>query len=486
MLFTNAPAATYATERDLDWFSEIEEIVKVARLMGMEFMPWQRQVIEVATEYKIIKPGDFKGDRFVGQRYYHYSEVVITVPRQSGKTKGVNPVFIHRLLTRPGTKSFMTAQTGSDAASRMQDLIDIINRSPIKKFFKPRLSNGSKGFTVPATGSTLRQFAPVEGAIHGESPYIVGIDEFWKFNKQQGENLIGGISPSQIALNRQGQVWYYSTRGTVESEYMNDLIDLARKGGEADRRMCYFEWSMNEELDPYAPESWETFHPALNNTIEAADIKAEIGKISASEFKRAYCNIITESAEPIILPEVWDTLRATPTPPKRENVTISFEVSPQLERAAVMATFFDKNQVLHTRVLHSAPGATWLESYLKKVWEEWQPLALAADDAGANRQLIDRLTASGIDVATINGKDFLTACSSFLVAARDDRTVRHCGSVAFSKAVAHAHVHYVGDSFKFSRSKSTAPISELIAAAVGAWAHTHQTPKETPFWETVH
>ena len=53
------------------YLSEGAEIAKVARLLGIELMPWQRHVVDIATEYRL--------DEF-GQRVYKYRNVVVTVP----------------------------------------------------------------------------------------------------------------------------------------------------------------------------------------------------------------------------------------------------------------------------------------------------------------------------------------------------------------------------------------------------------------------
>jgi hypothetical protein len=77
-------------------------IARIADALGKPPMPWQQLVYDVATEVD-------DDDRLV------YELVLITVPRQSGKTTLVGPVQLHRVMTNPGIRCFYTAQTGKDA-----------------------------------------------------------------------------------------------------------------------------------------------------------------------------------------------------------------------------------------------------------------------------------------------------------------------------------------------------------------------------------
>ena len=60
------------------------QVAEIARLLGTPFMPWQRQVADVALE--LLPDGSFA-----------YREVIVTVPRQQGKT---TMVLVARGLAR--------------------------------------------------------------------------------------------------------------------------------------------------------------------------------------------------------------------------------------------------------------------------------------------------------------------------------------------------------------------------------------------------
>lgn len=74
--------------------------------MGGPLMPWQKQVASVGMELDPRQPGAFR-----------YDVVVVSVPRQSGKSYLVRAVMADRILSYNNHEVVMTAQTGKDAKS---------------------------------------------------------------------------------------------------------------------------------------------------------------------------------------------------------------------------------------------------------------------------------------------------------------------------------------------------------------------------------
>lgn len=470
MTFEYAPAPRYAPARDLAWLSEGAEISRTANLLGFELMPWQQLVVDVATEYQIMRPGESEGDRHLGLRRYKYHTVIVTVPRQSGKTTLMTPVRVHRMMTRTGAKLFSTAQTGQDAGKRMRDMIGKVTTSPIAPLFKPRFSTGSEGLLCPGNGSSVTRFAPLPSSIHGETPLMVDYDEFWKYTKFLGDSLLGAARPAMITLAGLTQIWLVSTMGTAQSEFMNEWVERGRAGEEG---VAYFEWSMPDDLDPYEPSTWWQFHPALGNTISEDAIAGEAG-LPYGEFMRAYMNRRTESVNAIVTAEALRELEADwPEPPSWRDIAVGYEVAAGGTSAAVYGVWLDPAGNPQAHVIHSAPGTIWLAPLIKQI-HALGPLVIAADDGGETRAINDQLTRDGIEVYMTGARDFGTACIALLTAMRDDANFRYDGSDAFRLAVMHAVLRPSGDSWRFSRAHSTGPIAALIAVAVALWALNHR------------
>lgn len=485
--YPDTPEPKFYTRRNPAHSTDGPRIAKIACALGKPFMPWQRYVVDVANER----------DAF-GQ--YVYDIVLVTVPRQSGKTTLVGPVQLDRVIMNAGIKTFYTAQTGKDARSRFNDLVNLVNASPLAGVAKVRYSAGDEGVSFP-NGSSLKLFAPVAAALHGETPPLVTLDEIWEYDEALGDAMLeGAILPAQMTLAGRRQVWMISTAGTALSTFMRKWVERGRKGRPG---MAYFEWSLADGADPYDPAALEEFHPAIGHTVTAADLLALAGRdpqgrlvdeqaegMSHANWLRGFCNIWTEAADPIMPAEDWAALEAEPLAvPSRDAVTISYEVALDNASATVMATWRDLDGAWCIRTLHTAPGVIWLAPLVRQLVAEWRPAALTADDGGNTRRVTDDLErgdpAKGIgpvQVQTVKGRDFATACDVFLTAAIDERTIKHDGSRTLSDGIAHLAVVDRGDSRYFSRSRSTGSIAGPLAAAVGMWAHDHRdAPMPAPF-----
>ncbi|WP_146070239.1 terminase large subunit [Arthrobacter sp. GMC3] len=479
--FRHSPPPRHAPDRDHSYLTEGREVAKVARLMGITLMPWQRLVADIATEYQIVGPGESEDDLHLGHRHYKYSKVLITVPRQSGKTTLTGPLRLHRMMTRPEITSYSTAQTGKDAGKRMKDLHKILKKSPIDHLFQKHLSQGSEGLTCRANGSTLTRFAPGPAAIHGETPHWVDYDEIWKYTEELGDAMLGGVIPSMSTIKNDAQIWMLSTRGTLASVFMNKWVALGRAGKEPG--LAYFEWSMPDGLDPDEPATWWTFHPALGNTQTVATLTADMyGEgMTHAERMRGYMNVLTMAENPIIPVEDWKALYsiAPDGVPSRQDVVISYEVAPGNARSAVMASWRDAGGFPCSRVLHSAPGSIWLVEYVRRINRTWKPRAVAADDGGPTRRITDLLVnppnenIPKIEVFTTGMRDFGTACEAWLTSARDDKVFKPDNTTSFSNAVAHVVTKVTTGTERIDRDKSTGPVCEVIASAVGIWAYGH-------------
>jgi hypothetical protein len=119
------------------------KVAEVAAALGLELLPWQRQVADVALEH------------VRGQLVYR--DVVISVPRQSGKSTLVLTVIVHRLLSARCAAVY-GAQTRLAARQKLlDDLVPLIRRSSLSRLFETSRATGqeallARGGTAAAAG----------------------------------------------------------------------------------------------------------------------------------------------------------------------------------------------------------------------------------------------------------------------------------------------------------------------------------------------
>lgn len=455
----------YATPRDVSRKSDGPRVAKLAAILGKPGMPWQRDVWDVALER----------DAF-GQLVYEI--VIVTVPRQSGKTTLYGPVQLDRVMTMPRIKTFYTAQTGKDARSRFNDLVALVRASPLSEFVKFRYSAGDEAIAFP-NESALKIFAPVAAALHGETPPLVGLDEIWELTAELGHALVDdAIIPAQITLGGQRQLWLFSTFGTDESTFLWEYVDLGRESVEkpgTHPRVAYFEAGLPDDADPYDPRAIAAFHPAVGHTQTVSGLLAAAAGVSRATWLRAFCNVRTEVANPLFTKEHVAELEQLPEEvPSTRDVAISY--ADQGGRGVVMASWRDVDQRPTSRVLHSAPGSVWMHDLIAQLVEEWRPAAVGAFHGGATKRLTDKLEQTlGPDVITTIGPDELsTACMGWLTDV-DTNLFKHDGTRTIAEGTAHlvTRTYGTGQALTFDLKASTGTIAGPLASAVGVWLYDH-------------
>lgn len=463
----------YATPLDPSARSDGYRQALIADGMGKPFMEWQRYAACVAGERTAF--GNLR-----------YEIVIVTVPRQSGKTTLVGPVQIDTVISMPNVKTFYTAQTGKDARSRFTDLVNLVKASPMAGVVKFRYSAGDEGIIFP-NGSAVKIFAPTEQALHGETPPKVTLDEIWAYEEAFGDAMLeDAIIPAQMTLEGIRQVWMISTAGTALSTFMKKWVDrgraqvIAQEAGQAGPwpKIAYIEFGLPEGGDPYDLDTIAAFHPAVGYTVTAAGLLETSKTVSRAKWLRSFCNVWTEAVNPLVDLDEWDACEALPSDyvPSWSEVTISYEVALDNECAAVVASWRDPAGRPFVRIVHAAPGTAWLVDLLVDIWTKHRPRGpLVADDAGPNRLTTMRLRKRLKDddnklVRTTNARELAVASGSYLDDMRKNRLVQD-GSRTLRYNVANLAMKKFNDAERFSRSDSTAPIAGILAGAVGLFAY---------------
>jgi phage terminase large subunit-like protein len=196
--------------------------------LGRPLMPWQQYVANVSTE-RVPDPAACGACAGVWTQEAHvcpyaYQVIVVSVPRQSGKTVLIMVMLMVRCIMYANHQALYTAQTGKDARARWQDLVKLVTASPLRGQVRVKRSQGSERLEFP-NGSILGVFAPTMDSLHGYTPPTVVLDEAFVHSPDEGADLLAAIEPAQQTLADR-QLWLVSTRGTALSSWFHAWIDL--------------------------------------------------------------------------------------------------------------------------------------------------------------------------------------------------------------------------------------------------------------------
>jgi hypothetical protein len=430
--------------------------------MGKPLMPWQRHVADVALE--IDQDG-----RFV------YNLVLVTVPRQSGKTTLFGAVMDHRALTIERGRIYFTMQTQKDAVDWLTNehwplLAPFANACSLRRMA------GSENIKWIRSGGLVRPFPPNPTGLHGKVSDLVVIDEAWAFDFVRGQQLDQAIVPTQ-ATRANAQVWKVSTAGDATSLWWLGTVEAGRAAARAGRTsgIAYFEWACPDDLDPTDRESWPHFHPALGHTINEQSIQAALDMLGPDEFARAYGNRWVSSTQRVIPLAAWRNA-ADPDAPLPENgrLALGFDAAVDRTDGAIVAAWRDPDGIAHIEVADRRDGTGWITPRLVELRETWQPRAIGFDYAGPALDIADELGRAGLEAVPVKQKEYVAACASFLeLLIAEPPAIRIRPNAELDAAAGSAAMRTLGDAWAWSRRQSSVSISTLTAATVALWTWDH-------------
>lgn len=460
-------------------------VASVAESLGKPLMPWQRYVADVALE---VRPDGALA----------YNEVVLTVPRQSGKTTLLLPVFVHRSIAEfPGgnldvgpqrqTVAY-TAQTRNDARKKwIKEFIPLLEKSPFRRKFHKRLTNGSEGFDW-ANGSTFDLVATMEKSGHGDTLDLGIIDEAFA---QVDDRLEQAMEPA-TATRRAPQIWVVSTAGesALKSPFLWSKVEAGRASIEAgaESTTAYFEWSVGEDEDTNDIEVVASRHPAVGFTITAdtllrAKRKAERqGKPDG--FRRAYCNIWGSTETQGHLPiDDFDLCGGDLGVDAGSPVAFAVDVTPDRGRTSVLAVGFSGDRTVAELIADRA-GTDWVGQFMlerQRIQAECGPsLGVAIDAGSAAASIADDLETLGVPVTRMSTRDMCSAAGRLFDAVRDHRFAwRNVdGQAAMRVAAVGAVKRDVGESWLFARRAAVVNVCPIIGSSIGMWLLETTEPEE--------
>jgi hypothetical protein len=435
----------------------------VAEQLGQPLMPWQRLVADVGGEV----------DPLTGLPAYR--DVVVTVPRQSGKTTLILSWMIQRALGWGSAQKIVySAQTGNDARKKLvEDWVPILEprkaRIGVRRILKG-MGNESVEFR---NGSRAVLMASGDDAGHGKTVHFAVKDEFFADFDDRRDQALG---PAMITV-ADAQKLTASTAGTDASVPLNALVARGRAAvlsGETSG-IAYFEWSAPDDADPDDPEVWWSCMPALGLTMTEDAVRHERDVTFAGkpgEFRRAYLNIATKSDERVIPAAAWDLVNDPGHKIAGSPQVFAVDVNPERSTATIVAFGGDVLEVVDHR-----PGVGWLVDRVLELNEKWHPMwAADASPTSPTASLLTPIEAAGCKVEKVN----LSVASAALFDAVVDRKVSIRRHPALDDAVAGAAKRPAGDGWCWSRLRSTVDISPLVAVTLARWAALATVPVPTP------
>lgn len=452
-------------------------------------MPWQQHVADVALEL----------DPVTGRLWY--DEVVLTVPRQSGKTTLLLPKFVWRAEAAHllGGRQVMlyAAQTLKDAIEKFDDdyVEDLAAARIMRGRYRVTNHQGRKRIRFQS-GSLLVPVATGKASGHGKSIDDGTLDEAFA---QPDARVEDAWKPAMIT-RAQSQMWITSTAGKnrLESPYLWSKVARGRKACEQPdpvSRFCYFEWSADPHADPQSPATWWSCMPALGFTQTEAAIRSRLEAALADEegdgilgFTRPYLNRFDDAAAD---DEGWRVLERvqwlgrdddehgcldrTSRRAADARPTLAVDVRPDRSRTAVAMAGLREDGLPMGLVTRYGEGTSWVAKYVADTVREKGVYAVVWDTVGPANSLKTDIAeqlggTSDVLLHGMNTTEVTDACQQMYDAVVTEQ-FRHVGQKEVDDAVKGlAKRELGGGRFAWDRATSDVDISPFVAMTDAAWA----------------
>ena len=413
-------------------------------------MPWQQMVADVGFEI----------DSETGLPAYR--EVIVTMPRQNGKTSLLLAAEVERALLWDVPQHIIyTAQTGADARKKLlDDQFPVLQKC---KFIDKRISryhraSGSEGIYFE-NHSRLQLAASSEKSGHGPTVDLAVLDEVWADEDNRREQSLVPMMNTRPAA----QTLVVSTQGTDRSLFLNRKTERGRIAVEEGKGSgtAYFEYSIPLDEDISDPEVWWKYMPALGWTIPETSVQHSHDTMDEAEFRRAYCNQPTKTVQDRIIPQdVWEMVQGSVGADEWGRVTFGVDILPDRSAAAITA-----GDGQHVAVIEHRPGTGWIVDRMKELVGKWNNQGVVIDGGGPAVSIADELESQGVRVDRLSTPDLAAACARMYDDIAGAR-VTFEPSEAMDAALSGLQKRAMGDRFIWARQMSATDITPFVAATL--------------------
>lgn len=464
------PAYLWIPPRVGSYGDEAVDLVRVARPPEMAPDEEQCQAIDAMLSYG-------PGGRWVAL------EAAILESRQNGKTDEVLlPVTLFDLYLLPPDRIVWTAHLFRTARDSFDAFCACVAYSPelSRRTKKISYSHGEEYIETTA-GAKLEFLARERGGGRGLGGKRVVFDEALILSA----SAMGALLPV-LSARDDPQVNYGSSAAKRDSTQLHSIVRRGRKGG--DPSLIYIEyraagsWSRppcSRGIDcPHVVGTdgcalddearWlQANHAMRHNRITVEYVRAERRALPPLEFGRERLGWEEEAEDEstVIDLETWARW-FDPQTTAQGVVSLSLDVHPDLQWAAIGETGRRADGLRHWKVLVHGPGMGWLLEQAIRV-NQRKNCGWSVDPSSPAGALIPELENAGLVVHRVKAQEAAQACTSMLAAAVDG-TGRHGGDLddALTQAWKDAATIPAGDSVRFGRKKSSGDITPLMVVTL--------------------
>lgn len=405
---------------------------------------------------------------------YAADTIVISIPRQVGKTYLIGCIIFALCLMKPGLKVIWTAQVKDTALETFEQFYDMSQRPKVKPHIAKTPQGKGDEAIVFNNGSKIEFGARDSGFGRGRTDVdVLVFDEGQHLSLQALENM---GAAQNVADNPLCFVMGTPPRPQDKGEFFL-LMRQEALDGESDGTL-YIEMSADRDADPMDRAQWRKANPSFPlRTSERAMLRLRKKLKNDDSWRREALGIWDETAHRrVVTATLWDSL-VDPGPSDGTKPT-GFAVDMSHARQISISACWIEGDRAHCEEVWAGvdehAALTWVRA------RAGLRIPIAIDNLSPAASLAPALRARGCRVNTTTAPDMARACGLWL-GKTTAKTLSHAGQKPVDDALAGGRKRAIGTAggWGWDRADETVDISPIVSLTLALFAAMTVKPKRT-------
>lgn len=437
--------------------------------MGVRFDEWQRGVGQVAF-----------GKRKDGKYAASVGGVVLSIPRQVGKTFFVGMVAIAMCVLFPNTTVLWTAHRTRTATKTFTTMQGYVRRKRIAPHLAPTRTEGIRTGSGEQeiqfrNGSIIMFGARADGFGRGFDKVDVEVfDEAQIIEEKALEDMVPATNQSEHPA---GALLFFM--GTpprpVDAHRGDDFRNRRNKALDGKSKdTFYVEISADDAADPDDPAQWAKANPSYPHRTPLESMQRMRENLQDDDsFRREALGVWDPAETPEVIPAVfWSAIEDQASMPF-DRVTVGVDVAPGRKVASVSIAARRADGLWHVQLDEQLTGTDWVGPYVERLAQKNKLHAVVLDVISGlveTRNGRNFLAGTNVQItaAKSDGLDMAVACGQFYDAVMEKK-VRHVGQPQLNVALSVARQRNVGSAWAWNRKDLNSDITPLVSATLALW-----------------
>jgi len=429
--------------------------MRQCELMGIRFEGWQDGIGRVAL-----------GKRADGKYAATVGGVVLSIPRQVGKTFLVGALVMALCILFPGYTVLWTAHRTRTCTRTFQSLQRMAKWKKVAPYIRHvRMANGEQ--EIAFTNNSVIMF----GA--REQGFGRGFDEVDAEIFDEAQILTDKALEDMVAATNQSRhphgalLFFMGTPPRPVDPGEAFMFKRAQALSGKSRDVAYVEMSADEDADPDDREQWAKANPSFPElTPLESMLRLRENLPSEDSWMREGLGIWDADGAAALL-ATWAACLDSASAAEGRPV-FAVDVSPGSRSAAIVAVTARPDGLPHVELVKYDPGTDWVVEHCAKLDANNSPDAWIIDPSSPAGALLPDLAERNIAPAQVTARQLGQACESLMTTVSAGG-LRHLGDPVFTQAITGAGRRDIGDGLWAWSRKKSADICPLVAATLALW-----------------